>query len=44
LSLTFSTLSMCPEAAAMNCKTFFDASVFPEPDSPRWRNEEMIWR
>lgn len=34
LSLTLSTLSMCPEAAAMNCRTFFDASVFPEPDSP----------
>lgn len=34
LSLTDSTLSMWPEAAAMNCRTFFDASVFPEPDSP----------
>lgn len=30
---------MCPEAAAMNCKTFFEASVFPEPDSPL--NEEI---
>jgi hypothetical protein len=34
LSLTDSTLSMCPEAAAINWRTFFDASVLPEPDSP----------
>lgn len=38
LSFTDSTLLMCPEAAAMNCKTFFDASVLPEPDSP-WVEE-----
>jgi hypothetical protein len=34
LSLTDSTFSTWPEAAAMNWRTFLDASVFPEPDSP----------
>jgi len=34
LSFTVSTCPLWPIAVAMNCKTFFDASVFPEPDSP----------
>lgn len=34
LSFTVSTCPLWPVASAMNCKTFFDASVFPEPDSP----------
>ena len=34
LSFTVSTCALWPVAAAMNCNTFFDASVFPEPDSP----------
>lgn len=34
LSLTVSTCALWPVTAAMNCRTFFDASVFPEPDSP----------
>ena len=35
LSLTFSTVDRLPVDAAMNCKTFFEASVFPDPDSPK---------
>jgi len=34
LSFTVSTCPLWPVASAMNCKTFLDASVFPEPDSP----------
>lgn len=34
LSLTPSTVDMCPEAAAIYCSTFFDASVLPAPLSP----------
>ena len=35
LTLTASTFFLCLVAAAMNSKIFFDASVFPDPDSPK---------
>lgn len=34
LSFTSSTCFLWPVAAAINSSTFFEASVFPEPDSP----------
>lgn len=34
LTFTASTFFLCPVAAAINSKIFFDASVFPDPDSP----------
>ena len=34
LSFTMSTLAFFLVVAAMNCNTFFDASVLPAPDSP----------
>lgn len=34
LSFTCSTCFLYPVAAAINAKTFLDASVFPDPDSP----------
>ena len=35
LTLTASTFFLWPVAAAMNSKIFLDASVFPDPDSPK---------